>query len=61
MHPEYIRGKWSEEAYKRRATGEGATFGERKRARVSYTVCGVTVALSSLKGHMLMQHGRSST
>ena len=27
--------------------------------RVSCTVCGVTVVVSSLKGHMLRQYGRS--
>ena len=36
----YIRGKWSEVTYKRRATGEGGNFRERKRARLSCTVCG---------------------
>ena len=48
----YIWGEWSEAAYKRRSTGEGETFRERKQARVSCTVCRVTVAASSLKGHM---------
>ena len=55
----YIWGKWSEAAYKRRSTGEGATFRERKQVRVSCTLCRVTVAALSLKGHMLRQHGRS--
>ena len=44
----YIYRKCSEAAYKQRATGEGGTFRERKRAMVSCTVCGVTVAASSL-------------
>ena len=31
--PGFIRGKWGDQAYKWRATGEGATFRERKRFR----------------------------
>ena len=58
--PGYICGKWSELSYKRRASLEGEKFRERKRARVSCTVCGVTVAVSSLKEHMERQHGRST-
>ena len=58
--PGYIWGKWSEADYKNRATGEGVNFRERNQARVSCTVCRVKVAASSLKGHMLRQHGRST-
>ena len=54
--PGYICGKWSEAAYKLRATGEGGNFRERKQARVSCTICGVTVAASSLRVHMVRQH-----
>ena len=57
--PGYIWGKLSDAAYKRRATGEGETFRERKQARVSCTLCRVTVTAFSLKGHMLSQHDRS--
>ena len=32
----YIWGKWIKASYKRRATGEGETFREWKRARVSF-------------------------
>ena len=39
----FIWGKWGDLAYKRRATGEGETFRERKKTRVSYTTCSVTV------------------
>ena len=46
--PGFIWGKWSEEAYKRWATWEGATFRERKRTRVSFSECGVAVAAPSL-------------
>ena len=54
--PGYIWGKWSEEAYKRRATGEGETFRERKRARVNCTIRGVIVAELYLREHMVRQH-----
>ena len=57
--PGYIWGKWSEAAYKRRASKEGETFRERKPVRISFTVCGVTVSASSLKGHMDRQNFRS--
>ena len=33
--PRYIWGKWIEAVYKHTATGEGETFRERKRLRVS--------------------------
>ena len=52
----YIRGKWSEAAYNRRATGEGATFRERKRSRVTCTICGVTVESPSLIGYIVRQY-----
>ena len=55
----YIWGKWSKAAYKRRDTGEGETFRERKQARVICSECGVKVAVSSLKGHMERQNVRS--
>ena len=45
--PGYIWREWIEAAYKRRATGEGGTFRERKRARVNCTVCKLTVETSS--------------
>ena len=52
----YIWGNWSKAAYKRRATGEGEIFRERKRAKVSYSECGVTVVASSLKRHTERQN-----
>ena len=42
--PSFIWGNWSKEAYKFRATGEGATFRERQRTRVSCAECRVTMA-----------------
>ena len=44
-------------AYKRRATGEGATFWQRKITKVSCTECGGTMAESSLCHHMEISHG----
>ena len=41
--PVFIWREWGEKAYKLQATGEGATFRERKRMQVSCTECGVTV------------------
>ena len=58
--PGYIWREWIEAAYKRRATGEGGTFRERKRARVNCTVCKLTVETSSLKGHTEKNNGRST-
>ena len=56
----YIWGKWSEAAYKRRDTGEGSTFKERKWASLSCTISGLTVEKLSLRGHMIRQHGKSA-
>ena len=55
----YICGKWSDVAYTTRATGEGETFRERKRSRVSCAEYGVTVAALYLKGNTERKHGRS--
>ena len=53
----FIWGKWGELAYTRQATGEGANFRERKKARVSCAMCNVTMAESYLKAHMARSHG----
>ena len=55
--PGYIWVKWGEQVYKIQSTGEGATYRERKRLRVSCADCGVTVARSYLKQHMMSLHG----
>ena len=55
--PGFIWGGWIEKYYKQRATGEEATFRERKRMQVSCTECGMNVAASSLKHHMERLHG----
>ena len=47
--------------YNSRSTEEGAIFRERKRSGVSFSECGVTVAESSLKGHMKRHCVRSVT
>ena len=53
----YIWVQQGAEAYKRRATGEGPTFWERKRTRVHCKECGETMAASSLWHHMERAHG----
>ena len=57
VHPGFIWEKVGELAHKRRATGEGETSRERKKARVICTTFGVTVAESYLKAHMARSHG----
>ena len=55
--PDFILGKWGDEAYKRRVIGEGATFWDKKRLRLGCTKYRVVVAKSSLKQNMTSQHG----
>ena len=55
--PRFIWGKRGELAYKRQTTGEGATLRERKKTRVCFNVCGVTVVESYLQTHMAQIHG----
>ena len=50
--PVFVWEKWLEAEYKQRATGEGATFRERKKTQVSFIECGVTVSESYMKAHM---------
>ena len=56
-NPGFILGKWGELSYKRQATGEGETFRERNKTRVSCTACGVTVVAYCLNPHMARSHG----
>ena len=55
--PGFIWGQQGAAVYKRRVTGEGETFKERKRSRVICTECGGTMAASSLRHHMEISHG----
>ena len=57
--PGFVWGQLGQDACKRRSTGEGTTFWERKRTRVSCRECGTTMAASSLRNHMERTHGRS--
>ena len=50
-----------EVTHKRRSTGEGATFRERKRTRSSCSECGATMLASSKRHHMDQSHGVSPT
>ena len=54
--PRLIWGEMRELDYKRRATGERATFRDRKKARLSFATCGVTVAAYYLKANMKRIH-----
>ena len=55
--PRFIWGSWGKLAYNRRATGKGSTFRERKKTKVSFATCGVTVAASYLKSNMERSYG----
>ena len=55
--PRFIWGHQGAKAYKRRSTGEGPTFPERKKTRVSCEVCGETMADSSLRHHTHRENG----
>ena len=46
-----------EAMYKRRETGEGEKFWERKRTSVSYLECGTEVAASSIRNHLWQSNG----
>ena len=56
--PGFICGQPGAESYKRQATGEGPTFRERNRTRVSCKECGEIMAAYSLRHHMDIAHGR---
>ena len=55
--PGFIWGQQGAEAYKRRATGEGPKFRERKKTRVSCEECGETMHASSLQHHTERANG----
>ena len=57
--PGIVSGYLGKEAYKRRATGEGATFQEWRRTQVGCADCGDLVAASSLRHHVERSHGIS--
>ena len=55
--PGFIWGQLGVAAYKRRATGEGDTFRERKKTRVSCKECVTTMAELLLLHHMERSNG----
>ena len=55
--PGFIWGQQGVDAYKWRAMGEGPTFQERKRTRVSCKECGGGMSDFSLRHHMERSHG----
>ena len=57
VYPWFHLGGVGEVAYKRRSTGEGSTFRNRKKTRVRFSACGLTVAASYLKVDMASSHG----
>ena len=54
----FIWGQQGAEAYKLRATGEGSTFRERNKTRLSCEECVETMAASSLRHHIDRAHVR---
>ena len=55
--PGFIWGQQGTETYKMRATGQEATFWDRKKTRVSCEECrGGAMAASSLRHHMEIVH-----
>ena len=48
-----------EVAYRRKMTGEGPTYQERKRERVECGDCGKGMAAGSLDAHRMVQHGKA--
>ena len=55
--PGFIWVQQGVDAYKQRYTGEGPTFQERKRSRVSCDDCGGKMADYSLQHHLDRSHG----
>ena len=56
--PWFIWGQHGVEAYKRRATGEGPNFREKKVTGIICKVCGGIMDASSMRHHMERSHGR---
>ena len=54
-------GNRTPDGYRRRVTGEGLSYRERKRERVACGECGVEIAAGSLSGHLMTRHGRAAT
>ena len=57
-HPCQGAGNLSEAAYGRRVTGEGPTYRERLKGRVSCRECGYLMVVGSLEIHLMTKHGR---
>jgi len=55
--PGPIRTHISQEAYKRKLSGEGESYRDRKRRAVTCPVCDKSLAEGSLRSHMRTQHG----
>ena len=53
-------GNRTKEGYRRRLTGNGSSFRERKQERVACGECGAELAAGSLSGHMMTRHGKAA-
>ena len=58
--PCQAEGTQSIAAYEKKMTGEGPTYRERQREWVLCGECGKEMAVGSLAGHMMTQHGQAA-
>ena len=59
-HPCQAAGNLNTEAYGRRITGMGQSYRERLRDQVACREYGEMLAVVSLSGHLMTQHGRAA-
>ena len=52
--------KRTEEAYRRRITGEGRSYAERQRERIECVECGEYLAVGSMSSHLMTRHGKAA-
>ena len=52
-------GNRTEEAYRRRITGEGRAYAERQRERMKCMECGEFLAVGSMSSHLMTRHGKA--
>ena len=53
-------GNRTAEGYRRQITGEGNSFWERQRERVTCGGCGAELAAGSLSSHLMTRHGKAA-
>ena len=60
-HPFQVgAGNRTEEAYRRRITGEGRSYAERQRERIECVECGEFLAVRSMSSHLMTRHGQAA-